>query len=58
MRTYEDLMSDIGNKLNGKTIENQNANLDEMSFGGRMGMAANLISKEYALNYLLSEVSL
>ena len=57
MRTYENLMSDIGNKLNGKTIENQNANLDEMSFGGRMGMAANLISKEYALNYLLSETA-
>lgn len=57
MRTYENLMSDIGNKLNGKTIENQNANLDEMSFGGRIGMAANLISKEYALNYLLSETA-
>ena len=36
-------------------VQNQNANVDEHSFGGRMGEARNELMKEYALNYLISE---
>ena len=51
------LMSEIGNKLLATNIENSNANMDEGSFGGRMGEAANTAAKEYALNYCMSEMS-
>ena len=50
-----DLTQLVGEKLAGKKIENQNANVDEMSFGGRRGEAANILFKDYALNYVISE---
>lgn len=52
---YDILMEAVKDKLSASKVENQNANVDEHSFGGRIGEAANLISKEYALNYLMSE---
>lgn len=52
---YEDLMSAVSEKLNAENIQNQNANVDEHSFGGRQGEAQSLINKRYALDYLISE---
>jgi ribonucleoside-triphosphate reductase len=43
--------------LQGSDIENQNANVDEMSFGGRVGAASDLQMKRYALDYLVSNKS-
>ena len=51
------LMKDIKAKLEGTAIENQNANLDESSFGGRMGEASRVVTKDYALKYCMSEMS-
>lgn len=52
---YEDLMSAVSEKLNAENVQNQNANVDERSFGGRQGEAQSLINKRYALDYLISE---
>lgn len=43
-------------KLQGKDIANQNANVDERSFGGRKGEADSILLKEDALNYYMSPV--
>lgn len=48
------LTREIGEKLMASNIQNQNANVDELSFGGRRGEAANAIMKDYALNYIMS----
>jgi len=42
-------------KMFGKHIDNQNANLDEHSFGGRKGEAESVILKEFALDTCMSE---
>ena len=42
-------------KLTASNVMNQNANVDEFSFGGRLGEAASYVTKEYALNNLLSK---
>lgn len=47
----------INQKLMAKNIENANANVDEASFGGRMGEAANELTKQFALDYCMSEMS-
>ena len=47
----------IKTKLEAKNIENQNANVDELSFGGRKGEAINAYMKQYALDYCMSEMS-
>ena len=44
------LMKAYSKKLRGQNIENQNANVDEHSFGGRRGEADSIISKQCALN--------
>ena len=41
-------------KLAGKKIDNQNANIDEQSFGGRKGEFDSVISKQYALDNCIS----
>ena len=51
------LITTVAEKLNAVDIQNQNANVDEQSFGGRMGEARNELMKDYALNYLLSDLS-
>lgn len=43
------LLKDFRNKLDGTNIENQNANLDERSFSGRMNEAARILLKDDAL---------
>ncbi len=47
-----DLIKQIQAKLNGTNIENQNANLDEMSFGGRIGEAGRVVCKNEALKMM------
>lgn len=50
-------MKAIGEKINGLNIENQNANVDEHSFGGRKGEADSILMKKYALDYIVSNMS-
>lgn len=47
-----DLVKQIRTKLNASNIENQNANVDEASFGGRVGEAANVVCKNEALKMM------
>ena len=51
------VIADIKVKLEASNIENQNANVDEQSFGGRKGEAMNVVTKEYALNYIVSSMA-
>ena len=51
------LMQSITEKLAASNVQNQNANMDEHSFGGRMGEARNELMKDYALNYMVSEMA-
>jgi len=44
-------------KLAGSNIENQNANVDEHSFGGRRGEFDSIISKQYALDNCMSKMA-
>lgn len=54
---YKELMDAVGEKLSGNNIENQNANVDEHSFGGRMGEATRIVTKKFALEYLVSPMA-
>ena len=51
------LMKSIGEKIAASDVQNQNANVDEHSFGGRMGEARNELMKDYALNYIVSPMA-
>lgn len=51
------LMQAIQEKLGASNVQNQNANVDEHSFGGRMGEARNELMKDYALNYIMSDLA-
>lgn len=42
-------------KLTASNVQNQNANVDEHSFGGRMGEAMSLVAKKYALEHIVSK---
>jgi ribonucleoside-triphosphate reductase len=48
------LMRKIGEKLTASAVENQNANVDERSFGGRKGEADSVLMKKYALDNIIS----
>ena len=50
-----ELTKEIGDALFAKHVENSNANMDEYSFGGKWGAASSVMTKDYALNYMLSE---
>ena len=50
----DDFIKGIEEKLTAKNVQNQNANVDERSFGGRMGEATSYMTKDYALKYLVS----
>lgn len=52
-----ELMRTIGEKLNASNVQNQNANVDEKSFGGRMGEANSSLMKQYALNNCMSDMA-
>ena len=51
------LMKNIKAKLFATNVENQNANLDERSFSGRMNEANRVVMKDYALYNCMSEMS-
>ena len=51
------LIQEVGAKLQALAVENQNANVDERSFGGRRGEAANILMKQYALDYIVSPMA-
>lgn len=51
------LIKNVGEKLRADNVQNQNANVDEYSFGGRKGEADSELMKQYALNYCVSEKS-
>ena len=54
-RNYtNDFITLIREKLDGKKIQNQNANVDEASFGGRTGEASSVVTRRLAMDYLLS----
>ena len=58
VRKWNSQMMDLmSSKLEATNIENQNANVDEHSFGGRKGEAESVIFKQYALDNLMSEKS-
>ncbi len=53
----DDFIRAFSEKINGTAIENQNANVDEMSFGGRVGAGSDLQMKRYALDYCVSDMA-
>ena len=51
------LLKNVTTKLKAEDVVNQNANVDEQSFGGRKGEASNELMKDYALNFCMSSMS-
>ena len=51
------MMNQVTIKLAASDVQNQNANVDEYSFGGRRGEADSVIFKQYALDNLVSEMA-
>ena len=57
-RNYSnDFIDAIKEKLNASNVKNQNANVDEASFGGRTGEASSVVTKQLALDYLISPMA-
>ena len=57
-REYKtDFMKAVAEKLEARNVKNQNANVDEYSFGGRVGEAAGLLTRQYALDFCLSPMA-
>ena len=48
-----DWMQEIFEKLEASNVQNQNANVDEMSFGGRKGEADSVLMKKVALEHFV-----
>ena len=44
-------------KLSASDVQNSNANMDERTFGGRMGAACSEVTKDVALNDVMSEMA-
>ena len=54
-RNYgNDFINAVREKLNATNIQNQNANVDEASFGGRTGEASDVVTKQLALDFIVS----
>jgi len=51
------MMEVIKEKLQASNVQNQNANVDEHSFGGRKGEADSVLMKEFALDNCMSKKS-
>lgn len=51
------LLKTVAEKLTASNVQNQNANVDEHSFGGRVGEASDAVMKQYALDYCMSETA-
>ena len=57
-RNYSnDFIDAIKEKLGAENVQNQNANVDEYSFGGRIGEASGVVTKRLALDYIISSKS-
>ena len=54
---YRKLMDTISEKLNAENVQNQNANVDEYSFGGRTGEMNEAVCKQYALDFIVSPMA-
>ena len=58
MRSCSDeFIRSISEKLTASNVQNQNANVDEHSFGGRVGEASDEMMKQYALDFCMSEMA-
>ena len=53
----DDFIQAIREKLDASDIKNQNANVDEASFGGRTGEASSVVTKQLALDYIISPMA-
>lgn len=51
------LIKQVGEKISATNVQNQNANVDEKSFGGRKGEADGVLMKKFALDYLISPMA-
>lgn len=47
----------IGEKIKADNVQNQNANVDEHSFGGRMGEVTSEVLRQYALDHCMSDMA-
>ena len=57
-RSYtNDFIDAIKEKLQATDVQNQNANIDEHSFGGRIGEASGVVTKKLALDYIVSPMA-
>ena len=54
---YNKLTKTIEKKLYANDVQNQNANIDEKSFGGRKGEVTDAVLKRYALDNCMSKKS-
>jgi len=52
-----ELIEKVREKITASNVENQNANVDEKSFGGRMGAVNSEVLKQYALDNCMSEMA-
>ena len=58
MRTCSDhFIQTIREKITASDVQNQNANIDEHSFGGRVGEASDEMMKQYALDFCMSDMA-
>ena len=53
----DDFFMRLKPKIEATDVQNQNANVDEYSFGGRKGETDAAVMKEYALNYCMSDMA-
>ena len=53
----DEFIRSISEKLTASNVRNQNANIDEHSFGGRVGEASDEMMKQYALDFCMSEMA-
>lgn len=56
-KKQEDFDSLIESKLMASDVQNQNANVDEHSFGGRMGEVNSEVLRKYALEHCMSKMA-
>lgn len=56
-KAKKDWYASISDKLMAKDVKNQNANVDEHSFGGRVGEASDLVMRQFALDNCVSKMA-
>ena len=56
-KNTHDFLLSLKPMLDASDVQNQNANVDEQSFGGRVGEATNEMMKQYALNFCMSDMA-